>query len=266
MGFRLIPPGEFMMGSFQEEPKYADHEGPRHRVRLTRPFYLGVCPVTQGEYTRVMEINPSGYGPSGSGAPDPATGVRRSGAFTSRHPVNSVSWLNAVAFCNKLSEREGLPPYYSSDDFRVVAIAGNGYRLPTEAEWEYSCRAGSVGMYCCPDNSQLDDYAWYQANTTGLQPVGMKLANGFGLHDVHGMVSEWCGDWWSADYYAVSPADDPAGPESGTQRVMRGGSWRNTYPPNFRCAHRARYHPEEQYDYFGFRVARSVSPRHHEHH
>ena len=253
MRFRLIPPGEFMMGSFPDEPKYAEHQGPRHRVRITRPFYLGVFPVTQGEYTEVMGINPSGYG-----AADPATGVIGSGVFTTRHPVNCVSWLRAVAFCNKLSEREGLRPCYAIDEASVVLLEGNGYRLPTEAEWEYSCRAGSVGMYCCWDNSQVDQYATYQANSPGLQPVGTKLANGFGLHDVHGMVSEWCNDWWSADYYANSPVDDPTGPESGTLRVMRGGSWRNTFPPNFRAAHRSRYKPDEHFDYFGFRVARML--------
>jgi len=252
MRFRLIPPGEFMMGSFDHEPAYTADQGPRHRVRITRAFYLGVFEVTQGEYTRVMGSNPSYYSSGGEGE---KKGV---GSFTARHPVNAVSWLDAVGFCNKLSELEQLQPCYSIAVAMVTTIAGSGYRLPTEAEWEYACRSGSAGMYCFWDNTQLDEYAWHKATCEGLHPVGQKLANGFGLYDVHGSVLEWCADWWAADYYANSPVDDPPGPDTGESRALHGGSWRNGHPPHLRCARRSHYAPDVSYDYTGFRVARTV--------
>ncbi|MCL4203134.1 MAG: SUMF1/EgtB/PvdO family nonheme iron enzyme [Pirellulaceae bacterium] len=253
MRLRLIPPGEFMMGSHDREETYKEDEGPRHRVGLTRPFYLGACEVTQGEYTQVMGINPSSYSAKpGQGQPQ---GI---GEFTTRHPVNCVSWLDAVAFCNKLSEMEGLQPCYAIEDSNVAAIDGNGYRLPTEAEWEYACRAGNESIYSFFDNTQLDAHAWYKANAVGLNRVGQKLANGFGLHDFHGSVAEWCADWWAADYYTVSPEVNPLGPETGEFRVMRGGSWRNGHPPHLRCAHRSHYAPDIKFEYFGFRVAKTL--------
>lgn len=256
MRFRLIPPGEFMMGSFDHEPAYTADQGPRHRVRITQVFYLGMFEVTQGEYSQVMGSNPSYYSSGGEGD------KKAVGSFTSRHPVNAVSWLDAVAFCNKLSELEQLQPCYSLVGATVATVAGDGYRLPTEAEWEYACRSGSAGMYCFWDNTQLDDYAWHKAICEGLHPVGEKLPNGFGLYDVHGSLLEWCGDWWATDYYANSPVDDPPGPDSGESRALRGGSWRNGHPPHLRCARRSHYAPDVSYDYTGFRVARSLSPRH----
>ena len=253
MRFRLIPPGEFMMGSFEYEPVYTTDQGPRHRVRITRPFYLGTFEVTQGEYTLVMGSNPSYYS---SGGEHDKKGV---GDFTGRHPVNAISWLGAVAFCNKLSQLEQLEPCYLIDGATVTAVKGHGYRLPTEAEWEYACRSGSEGMYSFADSTRLSDYAWYKANCEGLQPVGEKLPNGYGLYDVHGSLLEWCADWWAEDYYANSPVDDPPGPDTGEARVLRGGSWRNGHPPHLRCARRSRYAPDRSFDYSGFRVARSLS-------
>lgn len=252
MRLRLIPPGEFLMGSFDDEPGFTPDQGPRHRVRITRAFYLGMYEVTQGEYLQVMGSNPSYYSVGGEGD------KKAVGAFTAQHPVNAVSWLHAVRFCDKLSQLEHLQPCYSIEEATVSLIAGYGYRLPTEAEWEYACRAGSEGMYSFEDSAQLDDYAWHKAICDGLHPVGEKLPNGFGLHDVHGSLLEWCDDWWAADYYANSPVDDPPGPDAGESRALRGGSWRNGHPPHLRCARRSRYAPDLSYDYTGFRVARTV--------
>ncbi len=187
MRFVLIPPGEFTMGSNEE-----DDEKPPHMVRITRPFYLGVFPVTQAEYQAVTGQSPS----QAAGNP--------------RHPVDQVSWDDAVACAQKLSQ------------LAAELNRGLTYRLPSEAEWEYACRAGSTGKWCFGDQeSQLGDYAWFSGNSA--HPVGEKNPNAWGLHDMHGNVFEWCLDWYEAGYYKVSPEDDPPGPSSASARVLRGG-------------------------------------------
>jgi formylglycine-generating enzyme required for sulfatase activity len=160
-------------------------------------------------------------------------------------PVEEVSWNDAVEFCNELSKRESRRPYY----IQVVTDSGskgilglgrrsrktdlridpdsNGYRLPTEAEWEYACRAGTQARFCFGDDeSSLDAYAWYEDNSGDeTHPVGQKRPNTFGLYDMHGNVWEWCSDWYDEDYYSSSPAVDPQGPSSGSSHVLRSGSW-----------------------------------------
>jgi len=230
----LIPPGEFQMGSPQEEIdllvesstdekwlKRHRSEGPRHRVRLTRPFYLAVYEVTQEEYEQVMGANPSHFCGTGDGKDKVV------GRPTSRHPVEMVSWLQAVDFCNKLSVREKRQPCYVIEGDNVTGVEGTGYRLPTEAEWEFACRAGSAGRYCLGDNDwKLGQCGWYSANSARItHPVGEKMRNGFGLYDMHGNVGEWCQDWYDEDCYASSPTDDPTGPPTGSDRVSRGGGW-----------------------------------------
>lgn len=201
MRFVLIEPGEFMMGSNEDEDEDED-EGedhkPRHLVRISRPFYLGVFPVTQAEYQAVMGQNPSQF------------------AGNPRHPVERVSWDDAVAYEQKLSQ------------LSAELSRGRTYRLPTEAEWEYACRAGSTGKWCFGDQeSQLGDYAWFDGDSEDdrTHRVGKKKPNAWGLHDMHGNVFEWCLDWYDGGYYEVSPTDDPTGPFSGSRRVQRGGSW-----------------------------------------
>jgi len=146
--------------------------------------------------------------------------------------VEEVSWFDAVIFCNKLSAKEGLRPFYEIDDkdVRVPDWNGPGYRLPTEAEWEYACRANASTptRYSFGDDAaQLDEYGWFQVNSSRTHPVGKKKPNGFGLHDMHGNVSEWCWDWYGEGYYKQSREDDPTGPAAGVglSRVLRGGGW-----------------------------------------
>jgi serine/threonine-protein kinase len=231
----LIPPGEFMMGSpkelIEEEWKshgddqwYKEHlpgEGPQHRVRITRPFYLGTYVVTQQEYQRVMGTNPNEFSATGKGKDKVA------GQDTKRFPVENVSWGEAVEFCRKLSN---LPE---------ETATGRTYRLPSEAQWEYACRAGNAGRYSFSlggkaiskeqDENGLSDYAWFYGNSGGMtHAVGGKRANAWGLYDVHGNVWEWCQDWYDKEYYANSLTDDPAGPSGGSGRVNRGGSWFDT--------------------------------------
>jgi formylglycine-generating enzyme required for sulfatase activity len=200
MDLVLIPAGEFTMGSSTDEAERRDDEGPQHRVRITRPFYLGAYEVTQAQYEKVMGKNPSAFkGPT--------------------RPVESVRWNDAVEFCRRLSREEG-----------------RTYRLPTEAEWEYACRARSTTPFTYgkalstrTDANFNADYS-YNGSETGpyreeTVPVGSFRPNAWGLYDMHGNVWEWCQDWFASDYYQKSPANDPPGPTSGTYRVDRGGAW-----------------------------------------
>jgi formylglycine-generating enzyme required for sulfatase activity len=200
----LIPDGEFVMGDDDQK-----RTSPAHRVRITRPFYIGTTEVTQEQYKRVTGENPSSLS---------ASGMYREkvvGIDTSRFPVETVSWNDAVAFCEKLSELEG-----------------REYRLPTEAEWEYACRAGSTTKWCFGNaEARLQDYGWVntdpigeiQVETLTAHPVAEKKPNAWGLYDMHGNVFEWVADWSSDEYYRTAPQDDPQGPESGKFRVLRGG-------------------------------------------
>ncbi|MCY3018209.1 MAG: formylglycine-generating enzyme family protein [Planctomycetota bacterium] len=200
-----------------------DWEKPAHEVTLTTPFYMGKYPVTQEQYMQVMGTNPSHF--KGQNL-----------------PVETVSWDNAAEFCKKVSEKTGLM-----------------VRLPTDAEREYACRAGTTTTYNTGDSdADLDKAAWYYANSKSTtHPVGQKAANAWGLHDMHGNVWEWCLDLWQ-EHYGPEAAVDPKGPENGQARVLRGGSWGDD-AGNCRSAYRDRFLPVNRYCYFGFRVV--VAPR-----
>jgi len=219
MEFNLIPAGEFRMGADDKEANV--DEQPVHRVRITRPFYLGKYPVTQVQWEAVMETNPSRF-----------TG-------NLNRPVESVSWHDAQEFLRRLSEKEG-----------------KLYRLPTEAEWEYAARAGTTTVYCFGDEvKRLREYAWYGENSGGkTHPVGQLEANAWGLHDVPGNVWEWVQDWYAENYYQQSAVIDPLGPEEGQSKVLRGGSWGDGAGV-VRVATRTRYVPGHRRGYIGFRCA-----------
>jgi formylglycine-generating enzyme required for sulfatase activity len=236
----LIPAGSFDMGSPDSDKDAENDERPQHRVRIARPFYLGATEVTQGQYRAVTGENPSYF----------------KGSYDL--PVEMVSWHDAIAFCNKLSEREGLKPYYQFGT--GVHSGGEGYRLPTEAEWEYACRAGSTTRYSFGnDAANLGEYAWYVGNSGGqMHPVGQKRPNAWGLYDMHGNVYEWCRDGYEADYYQTRHGVNPLGPSQAALHVSRGGSW-NFNPRNARAARRFRSAPEYRSDYLGFRLARVQS-------
>ena len=230
----LIPAGQFIMGSPESDPNAKDNEKPPHLVQITRPFCLGVYAVTQEQYERVMGFNPSRF----QGNPN--------------RPVESVSWDDAQEFCHRLS---ALPE---------EETAGHMYRLPTEAEWEYACRAGSTTRYSFGASAEgLGDYTWWATNSNAMtHPVGEKKPNTWGLHDMHGNVDEWCADWYGSDYYGQSSPDDPTGPSSGASRVLRGGAFADGAPISFRCAYRGSFHPDGGGFYvgIGFRVARTLTP------
>lgn len=231
MRFVKIPAGEFLMGSAADDPAAADNEKPAHRVIISRPFYLGVHEVTQAQYEQVMGENPSWFAPDGPGRRDVA------GLDTANHPVDRVSWEEAVEFCRRLS---ALP---------AERAAGRVYCLPTEAEWEYACRAGTTTSFHTGE-SLTPAAACIRAASTepaskshapqvprSTRPVGSFPPNAFGLYDMHGNVWEWCADWYDPDYYARAPKLDPAGPETGTGKVVRGGAW-NFDASYARSAHR----------------------------
>jgi len=219
MEFVLIPVGEFDMGSPSSEDDRCDDEGPVHHVKISKPFYMGKFQVTQEQYRAVTGTNPSNF--SGN-----------------KLPVENVSWYDAVEFCYILSDKEG-----------------KTFRLPTEAEWEYACRAGSQTRFCFGnDVASLGAYRWYYDNSVAqTHPVGQKRPNAFGLYDVHGNIYEWCQDWYDCNYYSRSPVMDPPGPSGGTSRVLRGGNCHSS--PSFcRSAFRDWSPPDRRSKNFGFRV------------
>ncbi len=248
-GFVLIPPGTFTMGSPEDEPGRSPGEGPQHQVTLTRGFLMSKYEVTEEWWYQVMGGDPT----------------------TSQLSKTGVSWDMAVEFCNALSQLEGLTPAYE-----IHGPNGNvtwdqnvdGYRLPTEAEWEYACRAGSTTAFsngpithteCEPLDPYLDAMGWYCGNRTweeGPAEVGQKRANQWGLYDMHGNVWEWVWCGWRA--YASTPQEDPVtSPEPGAYRVFRGGHWYDV-AQGCRSACRTGDHPDYEYDSFGFRPVRSA--------
>ena len=239
---KRIPAGTFQMGSPAGEGSEDEH--PQHEVRITRPFYLGVTEVSQAQYEAVMGNNPSDFSAAGGGKDKVA------GQSTGELPVETVSWLDAVKFCNKLSELEGRRPFYeiAGETVRVPDWKASGYRLPTEAEWEYACGG---------DPANLDEHAWLGGYSGAMpHPAGKKLANRFGLHDMLGNVWEWCWDAYDKDYYKQSPRDDPTGPDAAgaASRVVRGGCW-GLIPRYCRSAYRKRFTPVFQHGALGFRLA-----------
>ena len=248
IGVRLkrIPAGSFQMGSPSSEHERDDDER-THRVTLSRAFFLGVTEVTQAQWRAVMGNNPSRF-----------SGDDR--------PVEMVSWSDAVEFCNRLSEREGLRPAYRvSGDHVRWNESEDGYRLPTEAEWEYACRAGtaspfSFGNDITPNQVNYDGNFPYRSGREGrvlerTEDVGSFPANGWGMHEMQGNVWEWCWDWYGS--YPSNSVTDPTGPQSGSFRVLRGGSW-YFHASNCRSANRNSSRPDYRFNFLGFRVARSA--------
>lgn len=267
----VVEGGTATIGSPEGEGGRRDDEAP-HRVRITSTFLLGQYEVTQDEYEKVMGTNPSWFSAKGPGQ------EKIPGQAFGRLPVERVTWFDAVAFCNRLSELDGLKPYYLLEEVRregesikaarVTIAGGGGYRLPTEAEWEFACRAGTEtpfhfggGSNGEKANVKGQTYTGYGGRTVGpdlqrTSAVGSYEPNALGLYDMHGNVAEWCGDWYAKDYYAASPGDDPLGPAEGQQRVLRGGSWM-LLENSSRSASRGFQTPDEAKEFAGFRVART---------
>ena len=271
MKLMLIPPGEFMMGGTEEEivelgrerrqrVARQRRENHQHKVRITQPFYVGAHEVTVGQFRNFVNAtryrtDAEAQGTGGDVAQVEGKWVTRrwqpgcdwkSPGFeqSDNHPVINVSWNDSVAFCKWLSEQEG-----------------KRYSLPTEAEWEYTCRSGGTGRWWFGDDeAQLDRYAWHSQNGgVGTKVVGQKESNAFGVFDIHGNVWEWCSDWFGDDYYLQSPLVNPPGPSTGDQRVFRGGCWPLS-AWHLRAALRHRNVPTVQNCDLGFRVTLRIDP------
>lgn len=223
--FCWCPPGTFRMGSSSDAVGHQLNET-QFEVTLSRGFWLQQTELTQQQYETLMGVNPSYF-------------------KGTSNPVESVDWNDATEFCRRLGE---LPSEKK---------AGNRYRLPTEAEWEYGCRAGSMSSFCCGDDEEgLEDYAWFNKNAArSTHPVGQKKPNAWNLHDTHGNVMEWCSDFYGN--YPSDSATDPRGPESGEKRTLRGGGW-FFVPLYARSSHRDAYAPTARYVGLGFRLVAEV--------
>jgi formylglycine-generating enzyme required for sulfatase activity len=263
-GFVRVAPGSFAMGSPLSEPNRYPNEGPQHDVRLSG-FAIGQYKVTQGEWQAVMGTNPSFF--KGNG----------------RLPVEQVSWYDILVYCNKRSISEGLTPCYSISgttdpgrwgvvptsqdtawDAAQCDFRADGYRLPTEAEWEYACRAGTItatafGNTLASSQANFDGGSPYNTSKKGTYlkrtaPVGSYPANAWGIYDMHGNLWEWCWDWYDEKYYSQSPALDPRGPESGAYRVLRGGSWGNRGYDLRSATRNFSYNTSNRNNLYGFRL------------
>ena len=226
----LIPAGEFDMGSTEK----SDNAYPQHRVRISKPFFFGKTEVTQGEWQRFMGTQPWDSDAIKEGA---------------HNPASQIDWELAVNFCKFLSETEG-----------------KRYRLPTEGEWEYACRASTKTDFSFDnDVASLSDYAWWGGlfgkgnikNEQSAHEVGRKKPNPWGLYDMHGNVSEWCSDWFNPSYYETSLTIDPKGPDTGKRRVVRGGGWIDS-ADSCRSFNRNGVPPSEFSDHVGFRVVLEI--------
>jgi len=244
----FIPPGTFRMGSPTNEEGRLDWEGPETAVTISRGFWMGKHEVTQGEYLAVIGSNPSFFNGLREGWP--YTGTNTDFGTVPNRPVEQVNWHDATNYCATLTQQE-----------RAAGRIGRNcvYALPTEAEWEYACRAWTSTRFSYGDHpgySNVVDYAWYSDNSGEsshtTHPVEQKLANRWGLYDMHGNVEEWCQDWLG--YYAGGLAVDPQEPPMGSDgRVIRGGS-SISGPPGCRSASRNHFYPGYGWSLIGFRV------------
>ena len=257
--FVSLPAGTFEMGCTAGQSSCASNESPAHSVTLTNDFWLSATEVTQGAWQALLGSNPSSFVSCGDDC-----------------PVEHVNWYEALAFANALSASEGLAecyvlsgctdaPGYDMECLSVTVTSAStspydceGYRLPTEAEWEYAARAGTDLLYSGSD--VLDEVGWFSANSGGTtHPVATKLPNAWGLYDLSGNAYEWVWDRYGSDYYNSSPSTDPVGPSNGSSRVTRGGCYSTTSSIHLRTAYRNNFGPGNRYTgLFGFRLSRTI--------
>lgn len=235
-----IPSGTFTMGSPTTEP-FREEDEPQHRVTLTHSFLLGKFEVTQTQWQALMGDNPSKFPTCGE-----------------QCPVDGISWLKAVEFANALSTKEGLEVCYTIAEETVTWPKGYdclGYRIPTEAEWEYAARANGTTLYSGSDS--IKEVAWYGQNSGKTpHPVGQLAPNAWGLYDLSGNLEEWCWDWYGT--YPSGSVTDPLGSDQGPGRTHRGSDWLNLFPHASKIARRGFHSPRQRSYDFGLRIARTL--------
>jgi formylglycine-generating enzyme len=238
----LIKPDQFYLGSNDKEA--TPYEKPRHKITLQRQILMGKYQVIQALWETVMGENTSHF-------------------KGSLRPVENVSWFDCVQFCNKLSDKEGLEKVYKIQGVEVLCdFSCNGYRLPSEAEWEYCARANQEYRFSGSD--RCNTVAWYKSNNNDeTKVVGQKSPNGFGLYDMSGNVNEFCWDWWKSNYQGFDgrmesgARIDPTGPQNGSKRIFRGGSW-SSNETECSVSQRFRINPYKKYINIGFRICRTL--------
>ena len=237
-----ITAGEFLMGALPTDQDAFPNEHPRHKVILSRSFYLGKYPIAQGLWNTIMDNNPSHF-------------------IGSTLPVEQVSWFQCIEFCNRLSLKDELNPAYTINGQNVQCdFDSEGYRLPTEAEWEFAARGGQYHLHSGSDSAEL--VAWYKDNSnSSSHGIGQKKPNDFDLYDMSGNILDWCWDLYDEDYYAQSPTQNPTGAVTGTDRVNRGGGWYGTAQYS-RISRRRGDSPSSQDNVQGFRICRTIVPTH----
>ena len=225
-------------GSFLMESEDGGGDEKQVKTKTLSGFEIGSTEITQAQYNSIMGDNPSFF------------------KLDDNAPVEKVLWKDAITFCNRLSEKMGLEPCYNLGS-GACDFSKNGFRLPTEAEWEYACRSESGSEYSLGDGeSALNRTGWYNRNSMeNTHPAGQKTPTPWGLYDMHGNVWEWCNDWYANNAYETNGKNNPTGPKSGSDKVVRGGSWLDG-PKDCRSAKRRNFDPDKDYSDIGFRIVR----------
>ena len=238
----------FKMGSKNSDTSAELDEQKEHSVILNT-FEISKFEVTVWEWKQFIKANKM------------KMPIKPSWGWQDNYPINGITWNEAIAYCNWLSTKEKLQPCYSKKGPNFVCnFKANGYRLPTEAEWEFAAKGGTNSKgFRYSGSDKLEDVAWYKANSNG-QPhtVGTKLPNELGIYDMSGNVWEWCWDWYNKDFYKLEKGDNPKGPEMGERRTVRGGSW-DSKSNYVRPANRISTIPSKTHEFYGFRIARTIS-------
>ncbi len=243
-----IQGGTFKMGSKDSDGLADVDEQKEHNVNLNT-FEISKFEVTVWEWKQFIKANKMKM-------PEKPTW-----GWQDNYPINGVTWNEAIAYCNWLSKKEKLQPVYTKKGPNFVCnFNANGYRLPTEAEWEFAAKGGaSSKSFKYSGSNNLDDVAWHKGNSKGTpHTVGTKLPNELGVYDMSGNVWEWCWDWYNKDFYKLEKGDNPKGPEMGERRSVRGGSW-DSQQNYVRPANRISTEPNKTHEFYGFRVVRTIT-------
>ncbi len=240
--------GTYKMGS-KDSDKTADNDEQKEHAVTIKTFEISKFEVTVWEWKQYTKANKL------------KMPLKPEWGWQDNYPINGITWEEAIAYCNWLNKKEKLQPVYSKQGPNYVCnFKANGYRLPTEAEWEFAAKGGVKSKaYKFSGGNEANEVAWHKAiSKNSPHTVGTKLPNELGLYDMSGNVWEWCWDWYNKDYYKIEKGDNPKGPEMGERKCVRGGSW-DSQVNYLRPANRISTQPNKTHEFYGFRVARSIA-------